>query len=408
MADACILRLYTFLEWTKDMVSEDAGLRTGPLNHFNDKVFECEMNLAIRDCEAAYEKMQYREALKLGFFQLQASRDKYRELSIDGMHKDLVMKYIRTQVLMLSPICPHITDYVWRSVLGHASSILHERWPESGDIDLTLMQSSQYLLNCAHEFRVRLKNMMHTIEHKNKTKAKKPQPAASTSPFGDLKKDAGLRQLDAHLANRSYIDGFGPSSADRDAHKQLSQAPDASKFPHARRWCDHIGSFSEKERATFPKSTAKENTAAGAGGKKKAAEPVESKKPTKSIVYVAKEYPAWQKATLICLNQMYEENNGVFPGNKEIMNVLKTDDAVKKNMKKLMPFVAHIKGNVEKEGVKAMALQVPFDEQSVLIDNITYLMKAIELDIEVKSSEGEDQKIQDECAPGKPFTVFQA
>ena len=40
---------------------------------------------------------------------------------------------------------------------------------------------------------------------------------------------------------------------------------------------------------------------------------------------------------------MYTDNNNTFPENKEIMNSLKTDDTVKRYMKKLMPFVAHLK-----------------------------------------------------------------
>ena len=40
---------------------------------------------------------------------------------------------------------------------------------------------------------------------------------------------------------------------------------------------------------------------------------------------------------------MYENNNSTFPDNKQIINVLKEDDTVKKYMKKLMPFVAYVK-----------------------------------------------------------------
>ena len=40
---------------------------------------------------------------------------------------------------------------------------------------------------------------------------------------------------------------------------------------------------------------------------------------------------------------MYENNNSSFPDNKQIINVLKEDDTVKKYMKKLMPFVAYVK-----------------------------------------------------------------
>ena len=32
--------------------------------------------------------------------------------------------------------------------------------------------------------------------------------------FGDLNKDAGVKALNAHLADNSYIEGFVPSQAD--------------------------------------------------------------------------------------------------------------------------------------------------------------------------------------------------
>ena len=59
------------------------------------------MDIAVRNTEQAYEKLIYREALKVGFFELQASRDKYREVSLDGMHKDLILKYIEVGVAYL-------------------------------------------------------------------------------------------------------------------------------------------------------------------------------------------------------------------------------------------------------------------------------------------------------------------
>ena len=66
-------------------------------------------------------------------------------------------------------------------------------------------------------------------------------------------------------------------------------------------------------------------------------------KPTQGVVYVAKEYPPWQQVVLKTLREMYTQNNNTFPENKEIMNALKTNADVKKHMKKLMPFVAHLK-----------------------------------------------------------------
>ena len=72
------------------------------------------MNLKIRETDDHYNKMLFKEALRTGFFELQASRDKYRELTLlEGMHRDLILKFIEVQALLMSPICPHVAEHVW-------------------------------------------------------------------------------------------------------------------------------------------------------------------------------------------------------------------------------------------------------------------------------------------------------
>ena len=39
MANASILRLYTYLEWVREMIATKDSLRTGPMNTFSDQVF---------------------------------------------------------------------------------------------------------------------------------------------------------------------------------------------------------------------------------------------------------------------------------------------------------------------------------------------------------------------------------
>lgn len=39
MADAGLLRLYTWVEWVKEMIANQNNLRTGPADTFNDRVF---------------------------------------------------------------------------------------------------------------------------------------------------------------------------------------------------------------------------------------------------------------------------------------------------------------------------------------------------------------------------------
>ena len=67
------------------------------------------------------------------------------------------------------------------------------------------------------------------------------------------------------------------------------------------------------------------------------------KKPTHGIIYVASSYPAWQHATLNTLKEMYNQLGGNFPDNRDIMNRMKQVPEVKSAMKKLMPFVQHVK-----------------------------------------------------------------
>lgn len=53
---------------------------------------------------------------------MQAAKDKYRELAIEGMHRDLVFQFIEKQTLLLAPICPHLCEYTW-SLLGKVRNI---------------------------------------------------------------------------------------------------------------------------------------------------------------------------------------------------------------------------------------------------------------------------------------------
>lgn len=79
------------------------------------------MNQKIRETEENYSKMLYKEALKTGFFEFQAIRDKYLQLSaLDGISWILIMKYIEFQIILLSPICPHVTEHVW-TLIGKVS-----------------------------------------------------------------------------------------------------------------------------------------------------------------------------------------------------------------------------------------------------------------------------------------------
>ncbi|XP_015605732.1 leucine--tRNA ligase, cytoplasmic [Cephus cinctus] len=173
MADAGILRLFTFIEWVKEVMSSRDSFRKGDISTFNDRVFESEMNLKIRETGENYSKMLYKEALRTGFFELQAARDKYLQLSaLNGANLNLILRYIELQTILISPICPHTAEYVW-GLIGKKYSILNERWPIVGPIDELLIKSSHYFMEAAHSFRILLKNHI-TVRKAPKGKQENP------------------------------------------------------------------------------------------------------------------------------------------------------------------------------------------------------------------------------------------
>lgn len=50
------------------------------------------------------------------------------------MHVDLVFEYIERQALLLSPICPHISEHIW-ALLGKTGSIVNAKWPAAGEVN---------------------------------------------------------------------------------------------------------------------------------------------------------------------------------------------------------------------------------------------------------------------------------
>uniref|UniRef100_A0A8C7LFK3 leucine--tRNA ligase n=1 Tax=Oncorhynchus kisutch TaxID=8019 RepID=A0A8C7LFK3_ONCKI len=272
MADAGILRLYTWVEWVKEMIANQNNLRTGPADTFNDRVF---------------------------------AKDKYRELAIEGMHRDLVFQFIEKQTLLLAPICPHLCEHTW-GLMGKTGSLMKALWPVAGPVDEVLMRSSQYVMETAHDLRIRLKAYL----------------APPKSKKGDVKPTA---------------------------------------------------------------------------------------KPSHCTIYVAKTYPSWQHSALSLLGKHYKSNKGALPDNKVIAMELGALPELKKYMKRMMPFVAMIKENLEKNGARVLDLELEFDERAVLLENLVYLTNSLELDqIDVVFASEADDKIKEDCCPGKPFSVFRS
>ncbi|KAK6235280.1 hypothetical protein SCA6_010617 [Theobroma cacao] len=75
-----------------------------------------EINLAVKLTEKNYNNSLFREALKTGFYDLQSARDEYRFScgSSECMNFYLLLQFMDVQTRLMTPICPHYAEYVWR------------------------------------------------------------------------------------------------------------------------------------------------------------------------------------------------------------------------------------------------------------------------------------------------------
>ncbi|KAJ9145835.1 hypothetical protein P3X46_028168 [Hevea brasiliensis] len=145
-ANAAILRLTKEISWMEEVLAAESSLRMGPPSTYADRVFANEMNIAVKMTEQNYQGYMFREALKTGFYDLQAARDEYRfSCGSGGTHCDLVQHFMDVQTRLISPICPHYAEYVWRELLKKDGFVVNAGWPSAGSPDLTLKAANKYL-----------------------------------------------------------------------------------------------------------------------------------------------------------------------------------------------------------------------------------------------------------------------
>ncbi|KAF8201405.1 hypothetical protein BJ912DRAFT_500295 [Pholiota molesta] len=186
-ANANILRIHTLLAWCEEMVKDQANLRHGPRT-YHDQVFEQEINDLINITQSHYDKMNYKDAVKFGFYDFQSARDWYREVTVDdGMHVDLVLYWIRNAALLITPVAPHFAENIWSDILKEPKSVQLALWPTpSTPVDRTIIEAGQYMRGTIKTIRDAEVSLLKAI---NKAKGKKNANEAAFDP----KKPKGVR-----------------------------------------------------------------------------------------------------------------------------------------------------------------------------------------------------------------------
>lgn len=159
-ANAAILKLTKELAWVEETLAaggdKGTALRAGDASSFTfaDRVFSNELDVACVRTAAAYEAMQFREAVKCGFYDLQNARDVYRVMAAsDGLNAGLVRRFIEVQTKLIAPICPHLAEHIWSEVLKKDGSVLKSGWPAAAAPDLVLRRAAQHLQDCITDWR---------------------------------------------------------------------------------------------------------------------------------------------------------------------------------------------------------------------------------------------------------------
>lgn len=126
-------------------------------------------------------------------------------------------------------------------------------------------------------------------------------------------------------------------------------------------------------------------------------------KPEVGTVWVAKEFPLWQRIILTTMKELYvvstkfgdrkedfsfklffsllQENGNKLPDNKAISAKLTTKEELKKYFKRAMPFVQTTREKIESVGISALNLTVEYDECEILKTHGDYLRDTLDVRI---------------------------
>jgi leucyl-tRNA synthetase len=127
VANAAVLELFKLQEKAAELVA-DENLRTGDLNWF-DKMFLGDIEHAANVTSSHFDGMRFREGLKTGFYEFINTRAQYTQLTAaEGMHRDVILKYLNTQAIVLSPLCPHVAEELWK-LCGNEGLCADATWP---------------------------------------------------------------------------------------------------------------------------------------------------------------------------------------------------------------------------------------------------------------------------------------
>jgi len=251
-ANAAILRLTKEIAWYEDNLAAESSMKTGPPSTYSDRVFANEINIAIKTTEQNYSNYMFREALKTGFYDLQAARDEYRfSCGVGGYNRDLVWRFMDVQTRLLAPICPHYAEFIWRELLKKDGFVVNAGLPTADTPDLTLKSANKYLQDSIVMMRKLLQKQLSGSKKGNK----KGPPVASLTEnkvtglvYVNEQFDGWKAECLSILQNKFNRDTrtFAPDSEISEALQQ-SSVGQSSNFKQIQKLCMPFLRFKKEE-----------------------------------------------------------------------------------------------------------------------------------------------------------------
>jgi len=103
-----------------------------------DAWFLSTMNRSVASAREAMEQMNYKAALRHGFFDLQAAWAWYVRRAGGRPHAHVLARFIDVQTRLLAPFVPHVCEEIW-SRIGGKGFVSHAPYPvaETSEVDVT-------------------------------------------------------------------------------------------------------------------------------------------------------------------------------------------------------------------------------------------------------------------------------
>lgn len=210
-ADMAVRRLYTEREWIKKMIEQikdyDKRDEKGSIWDF---ILVEEIKQCMNETFINYKNLDYQKVMSQGIYKMLSIRDNYKlkyEKGIIQMSHQNMKMFIETFLIMISPICPHFSEYLWEYAENTGIKFMKE-WPKDLHINQKMICYRDVFNSIITQINQGTQNIIKKYKKKDKdTKIEMEVTITIIEKFSDLEL-AVIHELE----DRFKQDYKGPAS----------------------------------------------------------------------------------------------------------------------------------------------------------------------------------------------------